>query len=110
MFVSDLERCHKRAGGAFTLNGGIAPFQRDGPRRREAHEFHFKELIPLAADCRFDSLDPSPFHERDLDPRVMVASSRARSCMSDTPAVLLLPRVAAPEAPSCKWIDLAQNH
>jgi len=27
MFVSDLERCHKRAGGAFTLNGGIAPFR-----------------------------------------------------------------------------------
>jgi len=26
MFVSDLERGHKRAGGAFTLNGGIAPF------------------------------------------------------------------------------------
>jgi hypothetical protein len=27
MFVSDLERCHKRAGGASTLNGRIAPFR-----------------------------------------------------------------------------------
>jgi hypothetical protein len=26
-FASDLERCHKRAGGAVIRNGGIAPFR-----------------------------------------------------------------------------------
>ena len=40
----------------------------------------------------------------------VVTSNHARSCMSDTPADPSLPRVAVPEAPSCKRIDPAQNH
>src|SRR6266566_4287607 len=40
----------------------------------------------------------------------VVTSNRARACTPDTSGGLSLPRVAVLEAPSCKWIDLAQNH
>jgi hypothetical protein len=48
MFVSDLERCHKRAGGAVIRNGGIAPFRvTDGGGKRRSFTAFCHINIPI---------------------------------------------------------------
>ena len=63
-----------------------------------------------SAEARLRLCDEDQINYNRKSSVTVVTSSRARSCTSDTTADLSLLRVAVPEAPSCKWIDLAQNH